>query len=73
MLLFCHALHDMPVLPGDIKARLVAFTLMLAVKLCVHVLLAILKASRLIILSCLVTLLCRGMHAVSCAAVPDHL
>ena len=54
----------MPVLAGDVKARVVAFTLMLAVKLRIHVLLAILEASCLIILICFVDLLCKGISVV---------
>ena len=69
MLLFCHALHDMPVLAGAVKARLVAFNPMLAVKLLIHVLPAILKASCLIILICFVDLLCKGISALNCTVV----
>ena len=71
MLLFCHALHDVLVLAGDLKARLVAFTLMLAFKLCIRVLPAILKASCLIIITRLVGLLCKGISAVTCTVLLD--
>ena len=69
--MLCHASHDMPVLAGDVKARLVAFTLMLAVRLCIRVLPAILKASCLIIFICLVDLLCKGISAVNNTAALD--